>query len=104
MATNKFYTVNKKINGKDYTAQFQGMSFALKAIDACYIDGTTTTSLEKLADYLFKNIIVEPNDLSIDDFDSMDELNEVITFAREVMQGDFRDKKDNWTTKGKSNE
>lgn len=103
MATNKFYTVNKKINDKEYIAQFSGMSTALRAVDESYIEGTTVTSIEKLAEYLFKHVIVEPKDLTVDDFESMDELNEVITFAREVMQGDFRETKDNGTTKAKSN-
>ena len=47
----------------------------------------------KLAKYLFDNVIVEPKGLAVDDFDSMDEFNEVVAFAREVMQGNFRDKK-----------
>ena len=90
----KFYTVKKEINGKEYVAQFSGISVALKAVDASYIDGTSNTSTEKLAQYLFDNIIVEPKGLTPDDFDSMKEFNEVVAFAREVMQGEFRDKKD----------
>ncbi len=86
----KFYTVDKEINGKTYKAQFAGISTALRAVDSSYIEGTTNTSTEKLAKYLFDNIIVEPKGLSIDDFESMEEFNEVITFAREVMQGLFR--------------
>lgn len=97
MKNNKFYTVEKEINGTTYKAQFAGLSCALKAVDSSYIDGTNTTSVEKIADYIFKNIIVEPAGLSIDDFDSLEEFNEVVTFGREVMQGvhkNFRNKKD----------
>jgi hypothetical protein len=92
MANDKFYTVKKEINGKTYVAQFCGISAALKAVDASYIDGTSNTSLEKMAEYLFEHIIVEPKGLTIDDFETLKEFNEVTTFAREVMQGDFRDK------------
>lgn len=91
--TNNFYTVKKTINGKEYTAQFNGISAALEAVDNSYIEGTNNTSVMKLAKYLFDNVIVEPKGLAVDDFDSMDEFNEVVAFAREVMQGNFRDKK-----------
>lgn len=101
MAT-KFYTAKKTINGKDYTAQFNGISASLEAIDNSYIEGTTTTSMVKLSKYLLENVIVEPKGLSVDDFESMDEFNEVITFAREVMQGDFRNKEDEDTADTKS--
>lgn len=86
----KFYTVDREINGTKYIAQFNGISAALKAIDETYIEGTNTTSLEKLSAYLLNNVIVEPKNLTPDDFGSMGELNDVISFAREVMQGDLR--------------
>lgn len=97
-----FYQVKKTIGNVEYTAQFNGLSAALKAIDASYIDGTTNTSLEKLAKYLFENVIVEPKGLTADDFDSLEDFNEVVNFAREVMQGDFREKKDEKPTKAAS--
>ncbi len=90
----KFYQVTKKINGKEYTAQFNGISASLEAIDHSYIEGTNTTSMVKLSKYLLTHVIVEPTNLTADDFESMEEFNEVISFAREVMQGDFREKKD----------
>lgn len=99
MTENKFYTVRKTINGKEYVAQFSGISVALKAVDASYIDGTNNTSVEKMAQYLFDNIIVEPKNLTIDDFETMDEFNQVIAFARGVMQGEFREKKDEGAAK-----
>ena len=92
MENNKFYTVEKEINGKKYVAQFNGLSCALRAVDSSYIEGTQNTSVEKLAKYIFANVIVEPQNLTIDDFESMEEFNEVVTFGREVMQGNFRDK------------
>lgn len=101
MANNKFYTVTKTINGKNYTAQFSGLSCALKAVDTSYIEGTNNTSVEKLSSYIFNNIIVDPSNLTIDDFESLEEFNEVVTFGREVMQGNFRDKADQATNKTK---
>lgn len=98
---NKFYVVEKEINGQKYKAQFAGISTALRAVDSSYIEGTNNTSTEKLAEYLFKYIIVEPKGLSIDDFEDMGTFNEVITFAREVMSGDFREEGNKVATKGK---
>lgn len=99
MAANKFYSVTKEINGKKYTAQFGGLSCALRAVDSSYIEGSNNTSVEKMADYIFKNIIVEPAGLTCDDFESLEEFNEVVSFGREVMQGNFRDKANKTTTK-----
>ena len=90
MATNKFYQVKKVIGEVEYIAQFGGLSVALKAVDASYIEGTSNTSMEKLADYLFKHVIVEPKNLTPDSFDTMEEFNEVVKFANGVMKGDFR--------------
>lgn len=96
---NKFYTVNKTINGKDYTAQFNGLSCALRAVDQSYIEGTQNTSIEALSKYIFENVIVEPKGLSIDDFDTIEEFNEVVNFGREVMQGKFREEANKAATK-----
>ena len=97
MANN--YTVRKEINGKEYVAQFAGLSVAAKMVDETYIDGSSNTSIEKLADYVFRYGIVEPKNLSIDDFDSMEEFNAVVTFGREVLQGKFRNEADNGAAK-----
>ena len=91
MEKKKFYTVTKNINGTDYVAQFSGLSSALKAVDQSYIDGSQNTSVEKMAKYIFENVIVEPKGLTIDDFESLDEFNAVVGFGREVMQGNFRE-------------
>ena len=101
MENSKFYQVKKTINGVEYTAQFNGISAALKAVDDSYIEGSNNTSVYKLSEYLFKNVIVNPTGLTADDFDNMDDFNEVVTFAREVMQGNFRAEKiDSKTNKG----
>lgn len=92
MANNKFYTREKEINGKKYVAQFNGLSAALGAVDSSYVsDSSSNMSIVKMNEYILKNVIVEPKGLQIDDFDDFDELNEVIKFGQQVMQGKFRD-------------
>lgn len=88
----KPYTIEKEINGVKYVAQFNGISAALEAVDGCYVDGTSNISTMKLNKYLLDNVIVEPKGLTVDDFDTVEDLNAVTSFAREVMQGNFRDK------------
>lgn len=90
----KFYQRKKTINGVEYVAQFNGLSAALSAVDETYIQGTETTSMKLLSQYIFENVIVEPRGLTADDFETMEELNEVLRFGREVMQGKFRDRQD----------
>ena len=91
MEKKKFYSVEKEINGKKYVAQFNGLSCALRAADQSYIDGSENTSVEKFAQYIFANVIVEPKGLEIDDFDNLAEFQAVVAFGREVMNGNFRD-------------
>lgn len=98
----KFYTAEKVINGTKYICQFNGISAALEAVDSSYIDGTSNTSTIKMAKYLFEHVVVEPKNLGIDDFETMDEFNEVVAFARKVMQGEFRDTADKDAAKAKS--
>lgn len=88
---NKFYQREKEINGTKYVAQFNGLSAAMSAIDNSYVsDSSSNMSLVKLNEYILKNVIVEPKGLKIDDFDNFDELNEVVKFGQQVMQGQFR--------------
>ena len=98
MANNNFYVIEKEINGKVYKAQFCGISTALRAVDECYIEGTSNTGMENLAKYVFENIIVEPKGLTVDSFDTIKEFQDVFKFAKGVMQGEFRDKKDEGAT------
>lgn len=88
----KFYQRKKVINGVEYTAQFNGLSAALDAVDSNYIENSSNISANKLAKYIFENVIVEPKGLTADSFDNMDDFNAVIKWAQEVMQGKFRDK------------
>lgn len=90
----KTYTIKKTINGKEYIAQFNGIAAALDAVDNCYLPNSSNISSVKMAAYLLENVIVEPKGLTADDFDSLEEMNAVTDFARDVMQGKFRDKAD----------
>ena len=90
----KHYTVTKEINGTKYKAQFAGLSVAQDAVDSTYIDDTAITSTKKLTEYILEHVIVEPKGLTSDDFDVYEDLQEVVVFGREVMQGHFRDKAD----------
>lgn len=91
MEKNKFYTVEKEFNGIKYVAQFAGISTAVRAIDSSYIEGTSTTSTEKLGQYILDHIVVEPKGLTADDFETLEDYNAVTTWARDVMYGKFRD-------------
>lgn len=86
----KIYTVKKEINGVEYEAQFNGVSAAYEALDKSYIDDSNNISIVKLAKYLFAHVIVNPKNLTLDDFDSTEDASEVIAFAREVMQGSLK--------------
>lgn len=86
----KPYQVTKEIEGKTYTAQFNGIGAALKARDAWREDGTDVASNEKMADYLLKNVIIDPANLTPDDFETWAGLNEVLAWGIQVMNGEFR--------------
>ncbi len=90
MANKKHFTVTKEINGKTYTAQFNGISAALEATDSFYIDDSSNISSLKMSKYVLEHVIVDPKGLTPDDFDTLDELGEVVAWGREVMQGNFR--------------
>ena len=96
--TDKYYQMKKKISGVEYTAQFNGLSVALAALDQSYIDNSSNISIAKMANYVLEHIIIEPANLTPDDFDDLDVMNEVVRFGREVMQGRFREKKNPRTT------
>lgn len=103
MEKNKFYTREKEIGGVKYAAQFNGLSAMLEAVDSCHInDNASNLSNVKMAEYILDKVIVEPKGLTIDDFDDLETLNEVIGFGQEVMQGKFRDQTDEKRTGTKS--
>lgn len=87
----KHYQVEKEIKGVKYVAQFNGLAAAVEALDEWRKDNENI-SISKMSDYVLKHVIVEPKGLTMDDFDCMDDLNEVVAFGREVLQGNFREK------------
>lgn len=99
MAINKFYTKEKTIGKVNYIAQFNGLSAALTAVDNSYLDGSSNIGIGKFSKYIFENVIVEPKGLTADSFEDMTELNEVIAFGTEVMQGKFRAPEDKKSAK-----
>ena len=102
MAGNNFYTVTKEINGKKYRAQFNGLSYSFRLLDNTYIsESSSNHSNQKMAEMIFKDVIVEPAGLTIDSFDTMEECSEVIKFGMDVAQGKFRDEKDAGEEKSK---
>lgn len=86
-----FYSRTKEIDGVAYTAQFNGLSSWLRAIDESYLPGTNNPGAEKINKYVLENVIVDPK-CSIDDFEDIETLNEVVGFGRDVAQGKFRNK------------
>ncbi len=97
----KFTQVKKTIKGTEYTAQFNGFANMYKTIDSTYIDGTQTTSMEKMANYLLENVLVSPKK-TMDDFEDREELDAVIGFLGDVNSGSFREETDEKEATGKS--
>lgn len=89
MAENKFYTRTKTIDGVEYTAQYQGLRAAIRLVDEAHL-GTDSQSIEKMNTYVLKNCIVKPAGLTIESFNDMETLSEVVSFGIEVAQGNFR--------------
>lgn len=83
----KGYTVKRVIGGEEYVFQNNGVLAALRATDESYVDGTSNTSLEKLADYIFEHVIVSPKGLTPDSFDSVASYTKVFKVAMGVMNG-----------------
>lgn len=96
----KPYTVTKVINKKEYIGQFNGISAAVEALDDWRKDNENI-SIKKMSEYVLAHVIIQPKGLTMDDFDSMDELNEVVAFGREVMQGNFREQANEGAAKTK---
>ncbi len=86
----KGHQVNDKINGNEYTFQFNGLRAADRAIKEV-TDRNGEIDIEKMRDYLFENVVVKPAHINYDEyFESADELDEVTKVATEVMRGKFQ--------------
>lgn len=76
-------TVTETIDGKKYTAQFCGVSGVCKI-------SNYENDVEKLVDFLFENVIVEPKISDIDEYFGVKvkHMNKVIEFAKQVLSAD----------------
>lgn len=92
MAKFESYKITKEIDGTEYTAQFAGCSVALRATDECK-DRNGEVSNLKLSQFLLDHIIVNPTGLTIDDFEDVEKLGNVTSFAGEVMSGKLKPEK-----------
>lgn len=100
MSKVKFYQVEKEINGTKYTAQFSGMRAWMRLSDESKNGDTVST--EKLIDKVLSVGLIEPR-VTMDDFETQDELMDVFNFVSEVMKGNFRDKEKQEATKAAGN-
>lgn len=91
MAEMEPYSVKKTIGGVEYTAQFNGLRFAVRCMDEC--GAGEDANMEKFMQYVLDHVIVEPAGLGLDSFEDIDTLTEVVSFGREVMHGRFRKEK-----------
>lgn len=96
MANTKFYQITKTINGVEYEAQYNGNSQFYEFQDECKknIGGVAELNMKQVAKFIFENVIISPKGLTLDDFDSFEDSQDVITFGIDVMRGNFRNKKD----------
>ena len=89
--SDNFKQHKKEINGTVYTAQFNNLRETIRS-KKIYTDPVTgRMDTEKLYDYLFQNVIVDPPGLKIEDFDDLDELSEVALFGLQVLNNRFRE-------------
>lgn len=79
--------VSKVINGELYTAEFRGMACAYALRETL----RTKHSEYQVTEFLFNEILVAP-EVGIDDFESLDELQEVRTFLLKVALGNTEKK------------
>lgn len=98
MAKVNFYTETETIDGVKYVAQFNGARTAAKFTDQTTRDDGKGQSIEKTADFVFENVIVEPK-VTLDDFEDMEVAGKVVAFGVEVMMGTYRKKKNISTNK-----
>lgn len=80
--------VTKEFHGKKYTAQYTGPRTWFQMKD-CAVRPDGTFSDEKLDDFILKNVIVDPHDLTIDDFDFPTDVDEVTAWGAAVARGEM---------------
>lgn len=85
----KPFQVKKTIGGKEYTAQFNGIGAALDGQDFWNAEDGAHRN-RRMADYILKNVIVDPAGLTPDSFNIYGDMNDVVSWGLGVMNGYFR--------------
>ena len=98
---NNIKQISKEINGVKYVAQGGSARLFYRFTDASR-DKSGNASVEKSAEFILKEVIVDPKNISLDEL-TPDEANEIVKLGTEVLQGNFR-KKDTDTTEKDSEE
>lgn len=98
------YQVEKEIDGVKYVGQYTGLRTYLKVSDDSRRADGNGINTEDYYDNALKAAIIEPANLSVDDFDDIDHLKNVIDFANEVMEGKFRANTEQGKDKAKGKE
>lgn len=92
--------ITKEIDGKEYKAQFNGVSMMYRAQDES--EGKSG----KMAEFLFTNVLVNPKINDIDEYfgRNVKHMNKVIEFLADVMNADekYFPEEDEGTIGGKS--
>lgn len=97
----KFYQRTKEINGVKYTAQYSGLETWLQCVDESSRGEGQAISNLKLAKNILKYGLIDPK-VEVNDFETQEDLNAVIDWVQQVMQGKFRDQVDKVTAQTKS--
>lgn len=73
------------VGGKEYTLQHPGVRWVIRLNDRAL--GAIGSSREKWIDEVLEHVVVEPPGLTIDDFDSYAELDELVTAIAAFLRG-----------------
>lgn len=82
----KFERCTTTINGRSYTAQFNGTREYPRGLDLMNNEITGLRSNERTVEYLFKNVLVEPANFDIDSV-TPKELDEICSFLLDIFRG-----------------
>lgn len=81
----------KEIEGVVFKARYRGFETGNRIQETCTFEDSNIISRQKLAECLFREIFIEPENLDLDYFDrfenSLDVLDEVINFGIDAMFG-----------------
>ena len=84
--------VEKTIGGIVYRAQYKGLAFSSQLQDRCETEDGKRLLQYDIARALFDEVLVSPK-VTIDDFDSYSDFDEVYNFLFDVARGELGEKK-----------